>query len=61
MGNYSLDGTQLELLESIRDLGIQVDSKLKFHVHTDIIAKKGYCVMGLISKSFECKDLYVIL
>ena len=47
-------GTQLEIVEDIRDLGIQVHSKLKFHTHTDI-AMKAYHVLGLISKSNECK------
>ena len=27
-GNYALDGIQLKLLDSFRDLGIQIDSKL---------------------------------
>jgi len=55
-GNYCLGGIQLEIVEDIRDLGIQVDSKVKFHTHTDIVTKKAYCVLGLISKSFEYKD-----
>ena len=29
-GNYHLNGIQLELLDDFRDLGIQIDSKLKF-------------------------------
>ena len=55
-GNYTLAGTQLELLDTIRDLGIQIDSKLKFHTHTDAVVKKPYRTLGLICKSFECKD-----
>ena len=51
-------------MEDIQDLCIyiyiyiyiKVDSKLKFHTHTDIVTKKAYHVLGLISKSFECKD-----
>jgi len=50
----------LELLENIRDLGIKVDSKLKFRVHTDIVTKKAFRILGLISKAFECKDPDVI-
>ena len=61
ISNYCLGGTQLEIVEDIRDLGIQVDSKLKFHTHTDIVTKKAYRVLGLISKSFECKDPDVII
>ena len=60
-GNYHLEGTQLELLDNFRDLGIQIDSKLKFHVHTDIVVKRAYRVLGLIYKSFECKDSDVMI
>jgi len=56
-----LNETQLELLENIRDLGIKVNSKLKFHARTNTVTKKAYCVLGLISKSFECKDPDVIV
>jgi len=35
--NYYLNETQLELLKNIQDLGIQVDSKLKFHTHTNTV------------------------
>ena len=47
-------------INDFHDLGIQIDSKLKFHKHTDIIVKKAYRVLGLIYKSFECKDADVI-
>ena len=60
-GNYALDGIQLELLDNFRDLGIQIDSKLKFHIHTDTVVKKAYRVLGLIRKSFECKDYDVMV
>ena len=45
----------------IRDVGIQVDSKLKFHTHMDTVVKKVYHVLGLICKSFECKDSDIIV
>ena len=48
-GNYTIAGIQLELLDNIRDLGIQIDSKLKFHIHTDMVVKKAYRILGLIS------------
>jgi len=54
-GNYTIAGTQLELLDTIRDHGIQIDSKLKFHTHTDKVVKKAH-MLGLICKAFECKD-----
>ena len=33
-----------------------MDSKLKFHIHTDFTTNKANCILGLISKVFECKD-----
>ena len=60
-GNYALDGIQLELLDNFHDLGMQLDSKLKFHIHTDTAVKKAYRVLGLIRKSFECKDYDVMV
>ena len=60
-GNYSIAGTQLELLDEIRDLGIQIDSRLKFHSHTDIVVKNAYRILGLICKSFECRDSDVMV
>jgi len=58
---YTLNGVDLELLGDIRDLGIQIDSKLKFHVHTNSVANKANCILGLISKVFECKDSDIML
>ena len=59
--HYTLYWVDLELLGDIRDLGIQIDSKLKFHVHTNSVANKANCILGLISKVFECKDSDIML
>jgi len=40
ISNYCLGGTRLEIVEDIRDFGIQVDSKFKFHTHTDNVTRK---------------------
>ena len=45
----------------MRDLDILMDSKLKFHMHTDSVVNKAYRVLGLINKSFECKDPDIVL
>ena len=60
-GNYTLDGIQLELLDNFCDLGMQIDSKLKFYIHTNAIVKKAYHVLRLICKSFKCKDYDVMV
>ena len=60
-GNYTLEGIQLEKLDNFRDLGIQIDSKLKFHIHTNTVVRKAYRVLDFICKSFECKDSDVMV
>ena len=59
--NYMSEGIQLELLDNFCDLDIQIDSKLKFHIHTNTVAKKAYHVLGLICKLFECIDSDVMV
>ena len=58
---YTLHGVMLELLEDIRDLGICMDSKLKFHIHTDFTANKANRILDLISKVIECKNSDIML
>jgi len=60
---YTLNGVDLKLLGDIVlwDLEIQMDSKLEFHVHMNSVASKANCILGLISKVFECKDSDIIL
>jgi len=43
------------------DLGIVIDSKLKFHACTDSVTNKANRTLGLIYEVFECKDSDVIL
>jgi len=38
-----------------------MDSKLKFHVHMNSVTNKANCILGLISKVFECKDPDIML
>ena len=45
----------------MRDLGVLMDSKLKFHMYTDSVVNKAYRILGLINKSFECKDPDIVL
>jgi len=40
---------------------MHVNSRLKFHTHTNTVSKKAYRVLDLISKSFDCKDPDVIV
>ena len=58
---YTLQEVPLELLDDMRDLGIVIDSKLKFHAHTDSVTNKANRTLGLIYKVFECRDSDIIL
>ena len=51
--NYTLNGTPLDNVQDMRDLGITIDSQLKFHSHSSHIVSKANCLLGLIRKSFE--------
>ena len=53
---YSIGECQLKETLSERDLGIQVDSMLKFHDHAAIVVKKCKYLMSIIKRSFKCLD-----
>ena len=61
ISSYTLYGIILELLEDMCNLGVYMDSKLKFHNCTDFVVNKANCILGLTFKVFECKDLDIIL
>lgn len=45
---YNIDGTPLEQVTSINDLGILLDSKLKFNLHIDNIYRKSLKMLGFL-------------
>ena len=50
---FSIDGTQLTHVTSMRDLGVIVDSKLNFSDHIDSIVKRGNRALGLLIRSLQ--------
>jgi len=58
--SYTLNGTVIESVSSMRDLGVQIDSSLKFHQHTSITVNKANRVLSLISKSFMHLDAHML-
>ena len=54
--NYSLDGTALEEVSEERDLGIIMDSELKFHTHVASAVLKASRVLAIIRRTFLIKD-----
>ena len=55
-GNYYLDGIQVSPTNIVKDLGVTIDSLLKFHEHTNLTVSKANRVLGLIRKTFQCRD-----
>ena len=51
--NYTLNGTPLDNVQDMRDLGVVIDSKLNFHSHSTHTVSKANRLLGLIRKSFE--------
>ena len=51
--NCTLNGTPLDSVQDMRDLGITIDSQLKFHSHSSHIVSKANCLLGLIRKSLR--------
>ena len=54
---YSISGSELPVVNIVRDLGIQVDSSLKFSYHTSQITNAAFRRLGVLLKSFTCRDL----
>ena len=56
MTYYNMDATRLKIVEQEKDLGVVVDSQLKFEEHITRIVKKANSVMGMIRRSFLYLD-----
>jgi len=53
---YSIDNQMLEPADEVKDLGILIDSSLKFNSHIDSIVAKAHLRAGLIhNKCFVSK------
>ena len=60
-GKYYINGSEITPTESVKDLGIIVDSSLKFHVHTSTVAARANRLLALINKSFEYLNTNMLL
>ena len=55
-GLLYLDDNKITSTNTVRDLGVMMDSCLKFHDHTNVIAAKANRILGLISKTFQYRE-----
>ena len=54
--SYHMNSHLLENVTEEKDLGVIVDNKLKFHMHTSAAIKKANSILGLIKRSFAELD-----
>ena len=54
--SYTMNGLQLNTVEVEKDLGVQLDSDLKFRKQAASAAAKGNQMLALIKRSFICID-----
>ena len=50
---YFIDGTELEHVDAVRDLGVTIDSKLTFAPHVSDIVRRANRALGLLIRSFH--------
>ena len=51
--NYILDNVPLAVSTCVRDLGVWIDDKLKFHEHTSVTIAKANRILALMKRSFN--------
>ena len=62
--NYNVSGDNLTNVDTVRDLGVWLDSKLRFNTHIDKICSKGFKNLGFVlrnCKDFKCPKTKIIL
>ena len=59
--DYEMKGEKLQVVEQETDLGIEINSNLKWDAQCRKAAKKGNQILGLIYRTSECKSKNIIL
>ena len=54
--SYFMNGQPLPTVNVEKDLGVYVDSQLKFHHHTAAVIARANCILAIINKSFVNLD-----
>ena len=54
--NYSMSGRILEKIETQNDLGVLMDTEIKFHQQTSSAIKRANQILGLIKKTSAAKN-----
>ena len=51
LNNYVMDGEVLERVDAIRDLGVSIDNKARFHLHIATVTAKAHAMLGFIKRN----------
>ena len=55
-GEYNINGVVVSPSNLVKDLGVLIDNKFKFHNHSSVAASKANRMLAIISKSFQYMD-----
>jgi len=57
---YFLNGCQIGASQDVTDLGVDIDSCLKYNLHINKIIGKAYCRVGVVFKCFATRSVRVL-
>ena len=55
-GEYNFNGVVVSPSNLVKDLGVLIDNKFKFHNLSSVVASKANRMLAIISKSFRYMD-----
>lgn len=59
--SYTLRNCALERVSSVKDLGITLDTKLRFTEHISLVVAKAYAILGLVKRNTrDFNDVYCL-
>ncbi|XP_052561953.1 uncharacterized protein LOC120430056 [Culex pipiens pallens] len=56
ISDYSMNGQQLDRVDTFKDLGVVVDSKLRFNQHIALTTAKAFAMLGFLKRSTKHFD-----
>ena len=60
-GEYNINGVVVSPSNLVKDIGVLIDNKFKFHNYSSVVASKANHMLAIISKSFQYMDGNILL